>query len=180
MIKFQTMKIKEYLNGTDVKCQLANLKQITFEVTDACNLKCAYCGYGKFYNDYDQRENKMFPVEKAYRLLDYLNEFWNSNMNISSFRDVVISFYGGEPLLNMSLIQEIVKYVAKLKCPSRAFSFSMTTNAILLDKYMDFLANHKFRLLISLDGSAWNTAYRVDKAGSPAYERIVANVNLLR
>jgi predicted nucleic-acid-binding Zn-ribbon protein len=45
---------------------LANLSQLVFEVTDACNLKCKYCGYGEFYNDYDSRGNKNFIHKTIY------------------------------------------------------------------------------------------------------------------
>ena len=123
----------------------------------------------------------MLPVEKAIRILDYLVEFWNSDMNVSENRNVYISFYGGEPLLNMPFIETIVDYVEhKLQCPHRHFTFSMTTNAILLHRYMDFLAEHRFSLLVSLDGNAANTDYRVDHNGKPSFERIVLNVNQLR
>ena len=47
-----------YISSEDIRYQLANLRQITFEVTDACNLKCKYCGYGYFYYDHHKRENK--------------------------------------------------------------------------------------------------------------------------
>ena len=52
---------KRYLTPAQIYYSLANLRQITFEVTDACNLKCKYCGYGEFYDDYDRRSNKMMP-----------------------------------------------------------------------------------------------------------------------
>jgi len=92
------------LTPNHIRYQLSNLQQLTFEVTDACNLHCAYCGYGEFYFDHDKRENKMLPVEKAIRIIDYLVEFWNSDLNVSENRNVYISFYGGEPLLNMPFI----------------------------------------------------------------------------
>ena len=124
-----------YITPEDIQYQLANLRQITFEVTDACNLKCRYCGYGEFYNDYDKRENSNLPVEKAYAILDYLSELWNSYMNTSENRYIYIGFYGGEPLLNPALINVITEYVkTKLISPNRRFMFSMTTNAMLLDK----------------------------------------------
>ena len=169
------------LSANDIRYQLSNLRHLTFEVTDACNLKCKYCGYGEFYSDYDKRENKMLSMEKAIRLLEYLAELWNSNMNISKDRHVYISFYGGEPLLNMPFIATIVDYVEnRLKCPHRHFSFSMTTNAILLNRYADFLTKHRFNLLISLDGNDANSAYRVDNNNKPAFDSIVSNINLLR
>jgi len=44
--------MEKFITENNVLYQLANLKQVVFEVTDACNLKCKYCGYGEFYNDY--------------------------------------------------------------------------------------------------------------------------------
>jgi len=67
-----------FLTPEHIKYQLSNLRQITFEITDACNLKCKYCSYGEFYNDYDKRENIDLPIEKAYAILDYLADFWQS------------------------------------------------------------------------------------------------------
>jgi len=33
----------------NIRYQLQNLRQLVFEITDKCNLKCEYCGYGKFF-----------------------------------------------------------------------------------------------------------------------------------
>ena len=129
--------MKKHLTPNHIRHTLANLPLLTFEVTDACNLKCKYCGYGEFYNDYDERKDQNLPFEYARQLLDYLNDYWNSNRNISSDRNVYIGFYGGEPLLNMPFVNTVVDYVEKMPVHHRHFSFSMTTNAIMLDKYMD-------------------------------------------
>jgi uncharacterized protein len=105
----------------------------------------------------------------------------NSSLNISTNQNVYISFYGGEPLLNMPFIKTIVDYVENgIRCSSRHFTFSMTTNALLLHKNMDFLVTHNFNLLISLDGNKENTSYRIDHAGNPSFEKIIENVNLLK
>ena len=172
--------MKKHLTPNNIRYALANLPLLTFEVTDACNLKCKYCGYGEFYNDYDERKDQNLPFEYARQLLDYLADYWNSNRNISSDRNVYIGFYGGEPLLNMTFVKKVVDYVEKMPVHHRHLSFAMTTNAILLDKHMDFLAEKQFNLLISLDGNAFNDGYRVDKAGNPSFDRVVRNVNLLR
>ena len=52
------MKIKTYISAEIIQRSLTNTPQITFEITDACNFDCVYCGYGKLYLDYDNRENK--------------------------------------------------------------------------------------------------------------------------
>lgn len=176
----QKEKLSAGIQPDTIKKTLANVKQVTFEVTDRCNLDCAYCGYGKFYWDYDQRENKNLDIRTAQRLLDYLLELWNSPMNRSHDRNIYISFYGGEPLLDFSFITKIVDYINRLDARHNRFTFSMTTNGILLEKYMDFLYENNFNLLISLDGNKNNNAYRVFKNGQPAYETILQNVKALQ
>jgi len=173
--------VNQYLSANDVKYNFANTPQITFEITDACNLKCTYCGYGQFYSDYDARENRRLPTDNAIVLLEYLHQLWTSSFNVSMNKNAYISFYGGEPLLNMPFIQTIVDYVVnKLSSPLRHFTFSMTTNALLLHKYMDYLVEHNFNLLISLDGNKENTSYRIDHKGNPVFDKVLLNVNLLR
>jgi uncharacterized protein len=122
----------------------------------------------------------MISVDAAMQLIDYLAALWNSAQNMSAKRNVYISFYGGEPLLNMPFVETIVNYMENLHCPHRSFTFSMTTNAMLLDRYMDYLAAHQFNVLVSLDGNEYNTSYRVDNAGNPAFPRIIKNVDALR
>lgn len=164
------------ITAADIERILANTKIVTFETTDKCNLKCAYCGYGKFYENYDRRENKNLDTKVAKRLLTYLQNLWNSPLNCSHDRNIYIGFYGGEPLLNFPFIEEIIHYLKNLPMLHNRFSFSMTTNGLLINKYMDFLAEHNFNLLISLDGDEACNAYRVLKNGKPAYKTILENV----
>lgn len=171
----------EYITSEQIKTAIANLPQLVFEVTDACNLKCKYCAYGEFYNDYDQRRCKNMSISQAIQLIDYLVPYWNSNRNTSSTSHIRISFYGGEPLMNFGFITEIVNYITKkINCPNHIFTFSMTTNAVLLHKYMDFLVDKKFHLLISLDGNKKNNGYRLDVNGNNSFERIMKNLEILQ
>ncbi|MDO8952666.1 MAG: radical SAM peptide maturase [Draconibacterium sp.] len=163
-----------------IEDQIKELSQLVFEVTDSCNLKCKYCGYGEFYEDHDERANQSLPVEKAIRLLDYLKKFWQSNRNNSYSQQVYISFYGGEPLLNMGFIRRIVAYVELLKIPMKKFAFSMTTNAMLLHKHIDYLIEKDFRLLISLDGNEKNHSYRVTHSGDNSFKKVFHNVQLVK
>ena len=168
------------ITSKDVERCLSNIPQITFEITDACNLKCEYCGYGKFYSDYDERNSTRLSPRRAKALLDYLSNLWQSELNVAYCQNVYISFYGGEPLMNVPFIKELISHVEGLDCPSRSFTFNMTTNGILLDRHMDYLVEKNVQLLISLDGSRYNTSYRVDHQGINAFDRIVHNVDLLR
>lgn len=163
-----------------LKENLANLRQLLIEVTDECNLACRYCGYGNLYGNYDARNNKKQKFENVKVLIDYLYQFWNSELNISHNNRITIGFYGGEPLMNFKLIQEIIYYLEQLNLPSTKFMYNMTTNAILLDRYMDYLAEKEFHLLISLDGNKYNDSYRVTKSGKPSFDIVVSNILKLK
>lgn len=68
--------------------------------------------------------------------------------------EVVIRFYGVEPLLNYPLIKNCVQYVKNqaANC-GRKIAFSMTTNSTLINKDIaDFLTDNDFNIIISLDG----------------------------
>ena len=170
----------EYIHPENITFALSNLSQLVFEVTDACNLQCKYCAYGELYEDYDKRHNKKMNFALARRLIDYLYPLWTSKHNTSSQQTLYISFYGGEPLMNMPLIEKVVDYMKELHIPHRTIRFSMTTNAMLLDRYMDYLVGHEFSLLISLDGNKKNDSYRVDHSGNPSFDRVVSNIDLLK
>lgn len=157
---------------------LVHLNNLCFEVTDACNLACKYCGYRDLYIDYDERHGINMPFGVGKRLIDYLCSIWRDNPSGRLKNQTVISFYGGEPLINSSFIREMVAYVKSLDI-DRKFEFGMTTNAMLLDKQMDFLAQNNFRLLISLDGDFRGNAYRVTKNGEPSFDKVFSNCKKL-
>jgi uncharacterized protein len=112
-------------------------------------------------------------------MLDYLSEIWRNNLSNHPIPLTYVSFYGGEPLLNMEVIKQTVDYVERLNV-DREFVFSMTTNAILLDKYMDYLAEKDFSLLISLDGDKEAHSYRVNHNGQNSFDLVFKNVKILQ
>ena len=56
----------------------------------------------------------------------------------------------------------------------------MTSNAVLLDKYQDYLAEKQFDILISLDGDEWGNSYRTDHAGNASFKRVFRNIQSLK
>ena len=189
--KYQLLKNSNYFQeannnygkkifASDIEYSLANTNQLTFEITDRCNLNCDYCGYGKYYEGYDQRTNKDLDIESAKRFIGFLFEKKNSNTNLSHNNIFYISFYGGEPLMAISFIREIIEYTNQLNFKHNLIKFSMTTNAVLLDKYMDYLVNNNVQLLISLDGDKKNNSYRKYKNNKESFNKIFSNLKLLQ
>ena len=104
---------------------------------------------------------------------------WTKHEASSPQPRFAITFYGGEPLLNMRFVKDAVSYVDSCAV-RRDITYAMTTNAVLLDKHMDYLAEKDFQLLISLDGDADADGFRLDKAGNPSFGKVMRNVRLLQ
>lgn len=168
------------LSKNNILYNLIKLKQLVFEVTDRCNLHCRYCAYAELYGGYDQRNNTNMSFQKAKLVIDYLQGLWEKNCYNDMENAVTISFYGGEPLLNMDFIKQVISYTEQLPQTGRTFKYSMTTNGMLLDKSLDYLVDKDFTLLISLDGDEEGQGYRIDHAGNNSFQRVFKNIMLLK
>lgn len=175
-LKLGSLFSKE-LTSDAVLQNLINTKQVCFEVTENCNLECKYCGYGEFYNNYDERSSKNLEWNIAKSLIDYLKAFWTSIEYPSFASAISIGFYGGEPLLNIKLIKKIVTYLEDIKCCDYLrFTYHLTTNGILLNQHIDYLKEMDFIIHVSLDGAEENNSYRVDNHGDNSFNNVVKNL----
>lgn len=168
------------MTSNDIKHNLINLHQIVFEVTNACNFRCDYCIYSGMYDGFNQLSNNILSFNKAKAILDYLINLWTENQRSITSKPIFIGFYGGEPLVNISLIKQIVDYVEKNVMDKRKIIFSMTTNAFFIDKYMDYLAEKDFQLLISLDGDKKINSHRKTKTNEESFSIVFDNVIRLK
>ena len=166
------------LEESVVRHNIANTRQIVFEGTDSCNLNCTYCALGKLYDGYDERIDKKINIRYAINLLKYIFDMKSKKKNNLLY----ISFYGGEALLNMNFIRRIVEVANQLNIEKGLeLRYSMTTNATLLYKYIDFLVEHKFHLQISLDGNETNHSYRVFKKNNKnSFQKVIDNLDMIQ
>jgi len=156
-----------------IRYYTANIKQILFEVTESCNLNCAYCTYNELFYESYNRKNTNLSIESAKSIIDYFEKIWNSKLNMNEEQNVIISFYGGEPLLNIKFINELIDYISAKKSLKKNVSYSITTNGILLKKYIDLLVINDFMVTVSLDGNYKNNQYRVDHNNKNPHKQIV-------
>ena len=86
--------------------------------------------------------------ETARTSVDFLFEKAGGN------REVNLIFFGGEALLNIKLMQQIVAYAEeKGQAAGKKVDFSLTTNGTLLtDEIIDFFQAHRFGVTVSIDG----------------------------
>ncbi len=165
-------ELKRTLTFEDVKDQVANVKNLTFCVTHRCNMRCKYCAYGGKY-DYNRVHNiNSMDLSTYKKAIDLFFRIVNSPSR-SERDDLVIGFYGGEPLLEFNNILKACDYVdeVNLKSPiQRNVLFLMTTNGLLLTRERSRnLLEKGFRIDISIDGPKdQNDKFRVkvDKTGT--------------
>ncbi|MDR2125365.1 MAG: radical SAM peptide maturase [Prevotellaceae bacterium] len=175
------IKMHRY-SASEIKTYLANTMSITFEVTENCNLNCDYCIYNKYYINQRTTKNKTLDFDIVKNVINFLLPIWNSSLNSSYNNKISIGFYGGEALLNFKLIKKIVSYIKTLKIyEDNRTEFRMTTNGVLLDKYIAFLVENNFNLLISLDGGTkQENSYRKFHDGKIAFDIIYDNVRKIK
>lgn len=161
-----------------IKDSLCQTPQVTFETTDYCNLNCTYCSFGNLYEGFDERNHKNIDIRSAEKLLKYIFE----NKPQNEKQKFLIGFYGGEPLFNGEFIKAVVRYVNELKSKKNMdVEYNITTNALLIDKYIDFFVDNKFKILISLDGNEKNHSYRVlRKSGENSFNKVVHNIDVIQ
>lgn len=172
-----------YIDFVDIDSALKSLSQIVFETTTSCNLRCEYCCYGEGYTTFDSRRNKKgnLEFETAKAVLDFIDEIFAKEPKTNSPSEpFAISFYGGEPLANFDVIKKIVEYAEGLTFNNRRIFFTMTTNATLLAKYSHFLCEHKFKVLISLDGNREHNRYRKSSEGKETFDLVMSNLEQVK
>lgn len=116
-------------------------RRYTLCLTLRCNLACSYCYIGK--------NPATMSLDTARRSLDFIFEHAPSTAAIE------IGFFGGEPLLEFSLLKTIVAMVEQHPAfdPERV-SFTLTTNGtIFSDAIAAFFRDHAFKVCISCDGA---------------------------
>lgn len=127
-------------------------KNITFIVTKDCQLACKYC-YLVGKND---KERMSFSTAK--KAIDYIL----AHRTLFPERSVEFDFIGGEPLLEVSLINEICDYIKqqlfKLNHPwFNSYRFCFATNGLLYisEAVQNFiLKNHShLSIEITIDGT---------------------------
>lgn len=150
-----------------------DLKQLILEVTEACNLRCKYCIYNEDYEGNRNFGMTKMSQEIAKKSIDYLAEHSSSRF--------AVTFYGGEPLANFSLIRWATEYTLE-HYKDREPTFNLTTNLTLItEEIANFLAKTPgFSVLVSLDGpEEVQNAARVYSANNPTFNDVMRGLKIL-
>jgi uncharacterized protein len=170
------VNLESEIDEPTVKDGIAQTPQIVFEVTDRCNLKCSYCAQGELYESFNNKAGEI-NIHSAIKLLKYIFNLVSCNKKSK----LGIAFYGGEPLLNIKFIKQVVNIIPQLNVEKQIdIIYLMTTNATLLYRHIDFLVENKFKLLISLDGNEENHSYRIFVDKNNSHRKVIENIDKIR
>lgn len=149
-----------------------DIRFLTLNVTQICNLQCAYCAAGG-----DGSFGDSVAKISIERTLPQLKFFLDRLPPKVSFN---VSFLGGEPLLYAEGIELVAKYIAEV-APDREVHYGIITNGTLLSpKNVDLLARLRATVTISLDGPPEiNDRMRPAKNKSSTTALIVAGLERL-
>ena len=159
MIKFPgTEEFTDTLGRYFGSPSVGKTRTITFQITDDCNLCCSYC------YQINKGHNKM-PFEIAKTLIDELlhnDKLIKNYVKSKNSLGVILEFIGGEPLLEVDLIDQIIDYFIEqciiLHHPwVDKFRVSICSNGVLYftPKVQEFIKKHQTHLSfsISIDGN---------------------------
>jgi len=130
--------------------------------TNNCNLNCYYCSE-KAFHEPDEFPEPLAPIfNKIEYSMDELKKFIKD--------EDTLTFYGGEPLLNIDLVKKIMDSLPNNR-------FMMQTNGTLLSFLPKEYVNKFHTILVSIDGDKNDTnKYR----GDGVYEKIIKNVEWIK
>lgn len=136
-------------------------------LTNNCNQKCRYC-YGKACEDFGSDFHGLVVDYSLPSSIVYETETLRKFMQ--GDREPVIVFYGGEPLLQMGKLREIMDQLKTCR-------FMIQTNGLLLDKLEAEYVNKLETVLVSVDGNEGLTDYY---RGKGTYRSVAKNVLRIR
>lgn len=156
-------------------------KNITFIVTEDCQLSCKYC----YLVGKNNKEKMSWNIAKL--AIDYILQQEKSFTEES----VIWDFIGGEPLLEVELIDKICDYIKRELFRLNhhwfnSYRFSLTTNGINYStpKVQKFLEKNREHLSISItiDGTKQkhdlNRVWKTRDGEKGSYEDVVRNIPL--
>lgn len=141
---------------------------LTIAPTSDCNFRCVYC----------YEKDKIRPVTMSEENQDLLIDFVKNNL--SSAAKLAITWYGGEPLLALGIIEHLSEQFIKM-CDEKNIEYDaqIITNGYLLtpsvlEKLLKFRVKH---IQITLDGDAQDHDKRRPLAGGlPTFDKIIDNL----
>ncbi len=176
--------ISEFINqgiistNDDLYIEAPLFNKVILTLTDKCNLSCKYCFESK--DDLPDlplaRKTSNMSKKIALSSLDYLFKY-------SQLNELTIQFYGGEPLLNFSVLKYATEEAEILKKKHKKdIRYYIITNGTLINEEIaSFFAKYNFSVQVSMDGNkTTHDENRIFCNGKGSYDCTYNGLTLLK
>ncbi|SDQ98809.1 radical SAM protein [Thermostaphylospora chromogena] len=145
---------------------------VVLQPTTLCNLNCNYC-----YLPGRDKQNLMAPAA-AELIAAAITDQAASNLDLEP---VTVLWHGGEPTATpLDHFRQLLKPFEPLRADG-LIRHSIQTNATLITpEWIDVFVTHGFNVSVSLDGPPHLNAERINRAGRPAHDQVMAGCRALQ
>lgn len=150
------------------------IPRLTLEITQQCNMRCAYCIYSGCYGHMRTHSAAHMDWDMVRRCIDF---YASHNIDCA---EADISFYGGEALLEFDLIRAAAAY-ARNKFDGRPLHMSISSNGILLTREVAawLSENPDVSVTVTLNGP-YHDRYRRLAEGGGSLEPVMDRLRYIR
>lgn len=131
-------------------------------LTDECNLSCDYC--------FEKKGHNKMTVVTPDLFIEFIKKYKENNM--------IIRFFGGEPLLNIDLLKCFVEKINMLKKIGYKISLNIFTNLYKVRlEDIDYFKHNDITIFASVDGPPQiHDLHRTTKDKEGSYDKVFENV----
>ncbi len=149
------------------------IRNLVLNITNSCNLSCRYC--------YEYGDDRIAAAEVPAAMTEAVARQSVDRLIADSGeeKNLQLTFFGGETLLNWRVIRPTVEYARKrARSVGKRMAFSMTTNATLLTTEVSrWIADNGIGVTISVDGPReFQDSMRVYGNGRGSYDVIAPRI----
>lgn len=154
------------LKNIYVKCTNSSILHLVILPTEQCNFRCRYC--------YENFERGRMSQETIDAIIKYVR------INISKYTGLKVSWFGGEPSLEIDTICEMSREFIKIcKIAKRKYWANITSNGYLinLENFKKLYSANIFTYQLTIDGiEATHNQQRILGNGQGSFEQIINNL----
>lgn len=178
------MLLNEFENQNNLSSQK---RTFTFDLNNnkTCNLRCKYCVI-----NFENPKIPSVPHEVVVSLIKQIHKLLETPKFQSNFDTVQISFFGGEPTLNLN---SIIRLIHEFENDDRISFFLYSNGYKIPNQLFEILNELKFKCVkgnagyktpkfltqISFDGSASHDIDRVTITGKGSSQAVKSSINML-
>jgi uncharacterized protein len=142
-----------------------------FVVSLRCDHSCPYCQVSRVTSDKSRFD---MSAETAQAAVNWVFQ--------SPSQHIKIEFQGGEPLLNLARIEQIVRLATdRNQAEGRNLEFVIATNlSCVTDEALQLISDYGILVSTSLDGPEWLHNANRPRPGNDSYARVVSNLDRVR